>query len=170
MGHPRISRAPRRQVVAALILTALVLTTVWFFAGLLLGRYDFDCFVNELQAAGATVELPLEPQPDLRWFPVPPRTVLINGYSAQVFQFSSKVQTLWASCHVLSNGQSIAPMQGTQGVSIGWAYPGPRWYRKGQLIVIYRGSDPNTNQIIEQLVGSPFTGGPGRGAPCGIPL
>ncbi len=167
----RIRRVPRRVgVIAAWILGVVVVVVAWYWSNLLLTRYDFELFVNDLQAAGANVELPPEPQQDFGWFPVPPRTVLVNGYSAQVFQFSNNVQTLWASCHVLSNGQTIAPMDGTLGVTIDWSYPGPHWYRRGQLTVIYGGSDPSTNTIIEQSLGSPFTGGIGRGAPCGIPL
>lgn len=167
----RTSRVPRRVgVVAAWILGAIAVATVWYWSSFLLARYDFDLFVGDLHAAGATVELSSEPQPDFGWFPVPPRMVLINGYPARVFQFSDDVQTLWASCHVLSNGQSIAPMQGTQGVSIDWSFPGPRWYRRGQLIIIYGGNGSSTNRIIEKLLGSPFTGGPSRGAPCGVPI
>src|SRR5512143_2727194 len=104
----RISRMPRRVgVAAAWILGAMAVATACYWSGLLLARYDFDLFVNDLHVTGATVELPPEPQQDFHWFPVPPRTVLVNGYSAQVFQFSENVQALWASCHVLSNGQSI---------------------------------------------------------------
>jgi hypothetical protein len=146
-------------LVLGAILVALVVLAIGYVATHQANSYTFDDLVKDLRSEGLQVELPSEPARDKGWFPVPPRRISVNGEFLEVYEFADIEEALKAARAVSPRGTSIAPIDGTSGWQIDWSYPPPSWYQKGQLIVIYGGTNSADKSKVERVLGTPFARG-----------
>ncbi len=147
-----------KWLVVALALLLCIAAALWYAVNPILTGYTFNNFVNDLRGQGVIVEVVSEPPTDFRWFPVPPRDILVNSQTITVFEFQDSQQALKAALAVSPRGDQIAPLPGTQGKFLEWIAP-PHWYRKGQLIVLYQADDASVKRALQNLLGQQFAGG-----------
>lgn len=110
--------------------------------------------VELLQRSGGQVELTGE---DLQqpFFTVYGEIVRLNGQDVQLFNYPSEADALAAAAEVSPDGRSV----GTH--MIAWLDT-PYFFRSGQTLVLYVGSDVDTLALLEAVLGKPFAGGAGE--------
>ena len=111
---------------------------------------DVDSLVEELRAAGATVEI--AGQVSQPFFSVDGRVVSVNGSDVHVFQYESETAASEEAALVSPEGSTI----GTSSVT--WVAT-PHFYKAGRLIVLYVGDDDAVVTVLEEVLGPQFAGG-----------
>ena len=110
---------------------------------------DHVSLVDRLRAAGATVDpAGTISQP---FFLLEGQLLSVNGEDVQSFEFASEAETTTIADTVSRDGGSV----GTSMIS--WIAP-PHFYKAGQLIVLYVGSDSGVINTREKAMGSQFAG------------
>ena len=110
---------------------------------------DHVSLVDRLRAAGATVDpAGTISQP---FFLLEGQLLSVNGEDVQSFEFASEAETTTIADTVSRDGGSV----GTSMIS--WIAP-PHFYKAGQLIVLYVGSDSGVINTLEKAMGSQFAG------------
>lgn len=111
--------------------------------------FDRQALVAALQgrglavSTGATVEQP--------FFPMPGRTLLVDGEDVQVFEFGSVDAAQSAAGAIVPDGG------GTATVSILWVGP-PHFYRRDLVIALYVGSHSPVTTGLAAIMGPQFAG------------
>jgi hypothetical protein len=111
---------------------------------------DYASLVDNLRAAGATVEPAVELSQD--FFSVRGQVIKVNGADVQVFEYESDGAAQEEADLVSPAGSPI----GTTMVT--WVET-PHFYRAGRLIVLYVGGDDAVTAVLEDVLGSQFAGG-----------
>jgi hypothetical protein len=110
---------------------------------------DYETLVARLSAEGAVIEQGEDiTQPFLS---VTAKTATINGEDLQIFEYLSEKTVDEEAATVSPTGSPI----GTTMVS--WIQP-PHFYKSGKMIVIYLGSNQDTQNVLEDILGSQFAG------------
>ncbi|MHC4310562.1 MAG: hypothetical protein ACYSSN_11505 [Planctomycetota bacterium] len=110
---------------------------------------NYETLVSKLSAEGAVVEQGDEiSQP---FFSVPGKTATINGDDLQVYEYLSEKTVEEESATVSSTGSSIGPNM------VSWIKP-PHFFRSGKIIVIYLGTNADTINLLEEILGEQFAG------------
>jgi hypothetical protein len=113
---------------------------------------DYEQFVQNLRDAGHTVEETGQIEADI--FDLSARTLLVNGESIQVYQFSSVEAQQAAAATISANGHII----GTR--SFFWISQ-PYFYAKDTLIVLSHTVEEDTIELLAAELGRPLTGAEG---------
>jgi hypothetical protein len=110
---------------------------------------DYETLVSRLSAEGAVIERGDDiTQP---FFSVKAKTATINGEDLQVYEYLSEKTVEEEGAMVSSSGSSI----GTNMVN--WMMP-PHFFKSGKMIVIYLGSNQDTMNLLEDILGPQFAG------------
>ncbi len=110
---------------------------------------DYASLVDALRAAGAEVTpAGVVSQP---FFTLQGQVLSVDGEDVQVFEFASADEADAVARTVSADGSSI----GTS--IIVWVAP-PHFYKAGQLIVIYVGSDSGVIGALQEAMGPQFAG------------
>ena len=91
------------------------------------------------------------PQESYPFFSVTAQRLVVNGENVHVFEYADADAAAQDAARVDPSG---TPIGGTQ---ITWVNP-PRFYRRGQLIVLYVGRDDEVSAMLETILGRPFAG------------
>ena len=106
-------------------------------------------FVDALRAAGAAVE---PSEPITQAFFTPRGNILkVNGADVQVFEYENEEAMEAEAAQVAPDGGSTATTM------ITWVDT-PHFYKAGQIIVLYVGSDESVLGLLEQVLGPQFAG------------
>ncbi len=101
------------------------------------------------RAAGAAVDLAgAVSQP---FFAPQGQVLRVNGEDVQVFEFASAEEADTVTQRISADGSSIGTSM------VGWVAP-PHFYKAGQLIVIYVGSDDGVISALQKGMGAQFAG------------
>ena len=99
--------------------------------------------MNALRAAGATVNpAGAVSQP---FFAPQGQVLSVNGEDVQVFEFGSAEEADTVTQSISADGSSIGTSM------VGWVAP-PHFYRAGQLIVIYVGSNDDVISALQEAM------------------
>jgi hypothetical protein len=113
---------------------------------------DYDSLVDNLRAAGATVEHPALPQVIVQdFFSVTGQVFKVNGEDVQVFEYSDQSTAEGEAALVSPDGSTI----GTS--SPFWVAP-PHFYKAGKIIVLYVGEEPTVMDMLDSVLGAQFAG------------
>ncbi len=106
-------------------------------------------FIEDLKKAGHAVEAkgPVV-QPFLS---VPGQFVSIDGSDVQTFEYDSEKSAKAAVAKIAPDGSTIGETR------IGWVEP-PHFFRKGKLLVLYVGKNPQVTRALEPVVGHQIAG------------
>lgn len=111
-----------------------------------------EALVEMLEHIGAKVsiaeQMPLESFP---FFAVNAQRLLVNGRSVYVFAYQDAAAAATDASRVALAGTPISS------IHISWT-DRPRFYARGQLIVLYVGRDKDVSMFLETLMGPPFAG------------
>lgn len=108
--------------------------------------------VEMLEHLGANVSIAEQmPRDSFPFFAVNAQRLLVNGRSVHVFAYPDAAAAAADAARVAPSG---TPIGGTQTT---WTDP-PRFYTRGQLIVLYVGRDEEVSKFLESLMGPPFAG------------
>lgn len=110
---------------------------------------DYVFLVDHLRGVGATV-VPTGSvtQP---FFSVPGRVITVNGEQVQIYEYAGEEAAN-------ADAARISPDGGTVGnTMVDWIAP-PHFYKKGQLIVLYVGTNTSVMKILEMTLGSQVAG------------
>lgn len=110
---------------------------------------DYVSLIDMLRSKGATVTPQGEVSQEL--FSMSGNAILVNRANVQVFTFGSELEAKTQAEQINPDGS------GTKTMMITWVEP-PHFYRKGKIIVLYVGSDPETISLLEQVLGEQFAG------------
>lgn len=111
-----------------------------------------QAFVEMLEHIGAKVSVAEQmPRESFPFFGVNAQRLLVNGQSVHVFAYPDAAAAAADAARVAPAGTPIGSIQ------ITWADP-PRFYTRGQLIVLYVGRDEDVSRFLETLMGPPFAG------------
>jgi len=113
---------------------------------------DYDSFVDNLRAAGATVEHETLPQVIVQdFFSVTGQVFKVNGEEVQLFEYDNQSKAEVEAALVSPDGSSI-------GTSMPfWAAP-PHFYKAGRIIVLYVGENQAVTKALETVLGAQFAG------------
>ena len=110
---------------------------------------DYDSLLDNLSAAGATVESAGEINQD--FFSVTGQAIKVNGQDVQVFEYEDN-QTAEAEAQLVSpDGSSV-------GTSLPFWVAPPHFYKAGRIIVLYVGENMAVMDLLETTLGSQFAG------------
>ena len=110
---------------------------------------DYASLVSALRAAGATVNpAGVVSQP---FFAPQGQVLSVNGEDVQVFEFGSTEEADTVTQGISADGSSVGTSM------VGWVAP-PHFYRAGQLIVIYVGSNDGVISALQEAMGAQFAG------------
>lgn len=110
---------------------------------------DYSSLVEALRGAGAKVE-PADPV--TQDFLAPEGQVIkVNGQDVQVFEYPDEAAAENDAATISSDGSS------TGTTMITWVDT-PHFYKSGKLIVLYVGSDLDTLERLESVLGPQFAG------------
>ncbi len=110
---------------------------------------DYDTLLSRLSTEGAALERGEEiTQP---FFSVTAKTAIVNGDDIQVFQYLSEKTVNEEAEAVSATGSTIGPNM------VSWIKP-PHFYKSGHIIVIYLGSNADTMNLLEDILGPQFAG------------
>lgn len=110
---------------------------------------DYVSLVDHLRGVDATV-VPTGSvtQP---FFSVPGQVITVNGEQVQVYEYVNEDDAN-------ADAARISPDGGTVGnTMVDWIAP-PHFYKKGQLIVLYVGTNTSVMKILEMTLGSQVAG------------
>lgn len=101
---------------------------------------------SELRAAGLTVTDggPVE-QPFLS---VKGRVYAVDGGDLQLYSYATEAEAL-------ADTSGISPDAEIEGVKVSWM-AAPHFYRRGNTVAIYVGSDVRALAVLQRVLGSPF--------------
>ena len=105
-----------------------------------------------LEHVGARVSVAEKmPRESFPFFTVTAQRLLVNGQSVHVFEYPDANSAAADAARVAPGGTPIGSTQ------ITWVDP-PRFYMRGQLIVLYVGRDEDVSAMLEDVLGAPFAG------------
>jgi hypothetical protein len=110
---------------------------------------DYASLLEALRAAGATVE-PADPVSQV-FFGPEGQVIKVNAQDVQVFEYPDEAAAERDAQTISPDGSS------TTTTMITWV-DAPHFYKAGKLIVLYVGSDTDTLQLLEGLLGPQFAG------------
>jgi len=91
------------------------------------------------------------PQESYPFFSVTAQRLVVNGENVHVFEYADADSAAQDAAKVDPSGTPIGSTQ------ISWVSP-PRFYRRGQLIVLYVGRNDEVSGMLETILGRPFAG------------
>ncbi len=110
---------------------------------------NYASLVDALRASGAEVNpAGVVSQP---FFTVQGQVLSVDGEDVQVFEFASAEEADTVTQRISADGSSIGTSM------VGWVAP-PHFYKAGQLIVIYVGSDDGVISALQKGMGAQFAG------------
>ncbi len=108
--------------------------------------------VRFLEHVGARVTVAEQmPRESFPFFRVNAQRLLVNGQNVHVFEYSDADSAAEDAARVAPSGSPVGDTQ------ITWTDP-PRFYRRGQLIVLYVGRNDEVSGMLEAVLGRPFAG------------
>ena len=111
---------------------------------------ELDALIRELRNKGATVDMVGSfTQPFLS---APGQILRVNGEDMQVFECENAAAAQGEAARVSPDGSSV----GT--TIITWVST-PRFYRSGEIIIVYVGSRRELISLLESVLGPQFAGG-----------
>lgn len=111
-----------------------------------------QALVELLEHVGAKVSIAEQmPRESFPFFAVNAQRLLVNGQSVHVFAYPDAAAAAADAARVAPSGTPIGS------TLITWTDP-PRFYARGQLIVLYVGRDEEVSKFLETLMGPPFAG------------
>ena len=111
-------------------------------------RRQFDAPAQDRAAAAAVDLAGAVSQP---FFAPQGQVLSVNGEDVQVFEFTSSEEADTGAQRISAGGSSIGASM------VGWVAP-PHFYKAGQLIVIYVGSDDGIISALQRGMGAQFAG------------
>jgi hypothetical protein len=112
------------------------------------GEIDgYPDLVDALRAAGATVQP--KDQTEQPFFPVMGQMIEVNGWDVQVFEFASITEREQIAATISETGDTIGP-------SIPSWVDQPHFWAQGRLIVLFVGRDPETIDLLTDVLGEPI--------------
>jgi len=113
---------------------------------------DYDSFVDDLRAAGATLEHETLPQVIVQdFFSVTGQVFKVNGEEVQLFEYSNQSEAEAEAALVSPDGSSV-------GTSMPFWMAPPHFYKAGRIIVLYVGDNPAVTKALEAVLGRQFAG------------
>jgi hypothetical protein len=113
---------------------------------------DYDDFVDDLRAAGATVEHETLPQVIVQdFFSVTGQVFKVNGEEVQLFEYDNQSKAEEEAALVSPDGSSI-------GTSMPFWVAPPHFYKAGRIIVLYVGENEAVIEALEKVLGPQFAG------------
>ena len=120
---------------------------------------DYVSLVDSLRAAGATVDPAGTVSAD--YFAPQGQVLTVNGERVTTFEFARAEEADAGAEGVSASGDSISRVDPETGmvfaISILWVEP-PHFYKAGRLIVLYVGIDSAVINILQEIMGSQFSG------------
>ena len=110
---------------------------------------DYASFLDNLRAAGATVEPAGEIIQD--FFSVKGKAIKVNGADVQVFEYRDNAAAETEAQLVSPDGSSI-------GTSIPFWVASPHFYKAGRIIVLYMGENAAVTDALQKTIGAQFAG------------
>lgn len=110
---------------------------------------DYASLVKALSTRGASVEPAGEITQD--FFSPVGRIIKVNGQDVQVFEYPSPED-------VADEAEEVAPDGGSIGTTMVTWVDTPHFYMRGNLIVLYVGSDAGTLSALDSALGEQFAG------------
>ena len=111
-----------------------------------------QALVEMLEHVGAKVSVAEQmPRESFPFFAVNAQRLSVNGQSVHVFAYPDAGAAAADASLVAPSGTPIGSAQVT------WTDP-PRFYTRGQLLVLYVGRDEVVSRFLETLLGPPFAG------------
>jgi hypothetical protein len=113
---------------------------------------DYDSFVDNLRAAGATVEHETLPQVIVQdFFSVTGQVFKVNGEEVQLFEYDNQSKAEEEAALVSPDGSSI-------GTSMPFWVAPPHFYKAGRIIVLYVGENAAVMEVLDKVLGPQFAG------------
>lgn len=112
---------------------------------------DYASLVEAIESRGILVQHKEDISAESSAFSVPIRVISVGGADVQVFEFKDESEAGASSLTVSGDGTEI-------GTSIIRWMDTPHFYKKGNLIVLYVGQNPETTNLLESLLGNQFAG------------
>ena len=113
---------------------------------------NVQALVPLLEHTGARVSVVEQmPRESFPFFSVRAQRLLVNGQSVRVFEYPGANSAVADAARVAPDGTPIGSTQ------ITWVDP-PRFYMRGQLIVLYVGRDEDVSAMLEDVLGPPIAG------------
>jgi hypothetical protein len=113
------------------------------------GVKDHVTLVDHLRVAGAKVEPAGEAiQP---FFSVKGTVLKVDGADVQVFEYDAPGAAEAEARKVSPDGSEVGTSH------VGWVAP-PHFFRKGRIVVVYIGDDPNLLRLLQGALGPQFAG------------
>jgi hypothetical protein len=113
---------------------------------------NYDSFVDNLRAAGATVEHETLPQVIVQdFFSVTGQVFKVNGEEVQLFEYDNQSKAEEEAALVSHDGSSI-------GTSMPFWVAPPHFYKAGRIIVLYVGENTAVIEALDKVLGSQFAG------------
>jgi hypothetical protein len=110
---------------------------------------DQASLLAALQAAGATANVGDMVTQD--FFTPEGQIINVNGADIQVFEYENAEA-------MESEAAQVAPDGGSIGTSMVSWVDAPHFYKVGRMIILYVGSDPAVQGLLDQVIGSQFAG------------
>lgn len=110
---------------------------------------DYTSFVDNLEAAGATVEPAGEIIQD--FFSVKGQAIKVNGEDVQVFEYTDQSTAEAEAALVSADGSSI-------GTSLPFWVAPPHFYKAGRVVVLYVGENLAVTDLLGSVLGPQFAG------------
>jgi hypothetical protein len=110
---------------------------------------DYVSLIDHLRAAGATVV----PKGSVTqpFFSVTGQVITVNGEQVQIYEYANEVDANAEAARISADGGTIG------NTMVDWIAP-PHFYNKGQLIVLYVGTNTSVMHILEMALGSQVAG------------
>jgi len=110
---------------------------------------DFDNLIKAFEIVGASIEIGDSiSQP---FFSVEALIVSLDGADIQVFEYPSEGAAEADAVTISSDGNSV-------GTTMPFWVDSPHFFKSGQLIILYIGSDPSLLVTLESILGPQFAG------------
>lgn len=141
-----------RRICAALIGTLVAMACTAHNPAAPTALVGAQALAEMLEHVGAKVSIAEQmSRESFPFFTVNAQRLLVNGQSVHVFAYPDAPAAAADASRVAPSG---TPIGGTQ---ITWTDP-PRFYMRGQLIVLYVGRDTDVSRFLETVLGPPFAG------------
>ena len=110
-----------------------------------------EALVRMLNHVGARASVAEQmPRDAFPFFSVNAHRVLVDGETVHVFLYADPAGASADAARIDPSGQPI-------GTQVTWVNP-PRFYARGQLIVLYVGRNRGVSSMLETVLGAPFAG------------
>jgi hypothetical protein len=115
---------------------------------------DYALLVDRLRAARATVA-EVGTATDAYGLHGVGRTILVDGARVAVYEYGDAGGAEADVAHISADGTMFSwPGKAT---IVDFVDP-PHWYRSGRIVVLYVGTDPALQALLERQLGAPFAG------------